>query len=694
MSFQRRFRENRKAAVTGAAAAALLGGIFLIFPLGAGLAHLSYDLALTVRPAVPVDEVILVPLDEVSHEKLRQPDQQAWDRALYARVITNLTRWNVRAIALDIEFEENLTNTVADRALAEALRFNNGRAVLGAGWGRRHYFREANENKLRLPDEQFLLGDTNWGVVDLSQDSDGTVREHRHGDDVIPSLSWRLATLVGAPAGRAPNAQGRVRWLNYYGRAGSLPQKVFHAVWEGTEPGLSNLFAGKVVFVGAGVRTGYTGAQKEGFRNPQSWLGGGYSPGMEVHATMFLNLLRGDWLERPAPLLEVGIILLAGVVLGFWLATARPLAALGWAAGAMLFVVALGCGLAWMHVWFAWAVITLVQIPVGLVCAVAFRAHVAEEAQRRDATTEHPRVTQPAAAGAPHIPDYEMLRCVGSGSYGEVWLARSATGQFRAVKLVHRRGLGTDKQFEREFEGLVRFEPISRKHEGLVDILHVGRNEAEGYFYYIMELADAAKPQRVESGSVLRVESHRPTANPSQLSTQISLNSYAPHTLRRDTRPAARLPLDECLRVGLALTAALEFLHEQGLLHRDIKPSNIIYVDGSPKLADIGLVTRMDEARSFVGTEGFIPPEGPGTVQTDIFSLGKVLFEVRTGRDARQFPDFGTPAEAPSDTMTEFHRIVRKACESDLRERYATARAMHDELQRLQKSMASGQPRV
>ena len=45
-------------------------------------------------------------------------------------------------------------------------------------------------------------------------------------------------------------------------------------------------------------------------------------------------------------------------------------------------------------------------------------------------------------------------------------------------------------------------------------------------------------------------------------------------------------------------------------MHRDIKPSNIIFVNGVPKLADIGLVAAANEARSYVGTEGFIPPRG------------------------------------------------------------------------------------
>ena len=52
---------------------------------------------------------------------------------------------------------------------------------------------------------------------------------------------------------------------------------------------------------------------------------------------------------------------------------------------------------------------------------------------------------------------------------------------------------------------------------------------------------------------------------------------------------------------------------------------------GRPKLADIGLVTDVGDGRSIVGTEGYLPPEGPGTPQADIFALGRVLYEATTG---------------------------------------------------------------
>src|SRR5439155_21773020 len=88
----------------------------------------------------------------------------------------------------------------------------------------------------------------------------------------------------------------------------------------------------------------------------------------------------------------------------------------------------------------------------------------------------------------PVIPDHELLRRIGGGSYGEVWLARNVLGDYRAVKVIYRDKFEHDRPFDREFEGIQKFEPISRLHESQVDILHVGRNDGPGYFYFVMDL--------------------------------------------------------------------------------------------------------------------------------------------------------------------------------------------------------------
>src|SRR5206468_671644 len=120
--------------------------------------------------------------------------------------------------------------------------------------------------------------------------------------------------------------------------------------------------------------------------------------------------------------------------------------------------------------------------------------------------------------------------------------------------------------------------------------------------------------------------------------------------------------------ISLSLTAALAHLHGHGLVHRDLKPSNIIFVDGRPKLADLGLVSGLGEARTFVGTEGFIPPEGPGTPQADLYSLGKVLYEASTGQDRQMFPAIPDAwlELSHEDDALEFHEVVLKACESQV----------------------------
>jgi WD40 repeat protein len=271
----------------------------------------------------------------------------------------------------------------------------------------------------------------------------------------------------------------------------------------------------------------------------------------------------------------------------------------------------------------------------------------------------------------PAIPDYELLRRVGRGSYGEVWLARSVTGLYRAVKIIYRDQFEDERPYDREFAGIKRFEPISRANESQVDILHVGRNDIAGYFYYVMELADDASTDDL-SGEGLRPE------------------TYIAKTLKQ-VLAARRLTVNETLPLAISLADALAHLHAHGLVHRDIKPSNIIFVNNRPKLADIGLIAATDASGSFVGTEGFVPREGPGTPQADIFALGKVLYETCTGRDRLEFPSLPNDLETLPDRteMGELNEILLKACDPDPGLRYRSASELKIELElvRAQKSV-------
>lgn len=277
----------------------------------------------------------------------------------------------------------------------------------------------------------------------------------------------------------------------------------------------------------------------------------------------------------------------------------------------------------------------------------------------------------------PAIPNHEMLARIGAGSYGEVWLARSVTGAMRAVKVVWRSHFASDRPYEREFHGIVQFEPISRSHPGVVNILHVGRDDAAGCFFYVMELADAVQ------GSTFKVQSS--AATPRALNIEHgTLNSYQSRTLASELKTRGRLPVSDVVTLGVQLAGALGHLHRHQLVHRDVKPSNVIFVNGQPKLADIGLVTGVHDDRSFVGTEGFIPPEGPGTERADLFALGRLLYEAVTGKNRCDFPglpdDLDRWPKGEREGLIELNEVLARACSTEAKKRHHNAAELAGDL--------------
>ncbi|HCN27977.1 MAG TPA: hypothetical protein DIT64_04165 [Verrucomicrobiales bacterium] len=251
----------------------------------------------------------------------------------------------------------------------------------------------------------------------------------------------------------------------------------------------------------------------------------------------------------------------------------------------------------------------------------------------------------------PEIRDHETLRMIGRGAYGEVWMARSVTGALRAVKVVWREDYDHADSFEREFEAIKHYDPVSRKHPGLVPILQVGRSDEQGFYYYVMELADD-----LERGRDIKAE------------------TYKPHILGLQMRRQKRLKAGDCLKLGANVAEGLHHLHQHKLIHRDVKPSNLIFIDGQCRLADIGLVALMGQ-RSFVGTEGFVAPEGPGSPESDIFSLGMVLYEASTGKDRLDFPDIPSCTETGDqlEDWQRLHKVICRACAPRAKDRYSSA---------------------
>lgn len=161
-------------------------------------------------------------------------------------------------------------------------------------------------------------------------------------------------------------------------------------------------------------------------------------------------------------------------------------------------------------------------------------------------------------------------------------------------------------------------------------------------------------------------------------------------------RRIGRLPADKAVELALQLCGGLAAIHDAGVLHRDLKPSNVmIDARGRARITDFGVAAlagelRAGEARA--GTLAYMAPEqaarGEVSVQSDLYSLGLVLYEMCTGErpfdgplvvDPTRSPMRARPV-APSNLVTDIHPLAEKAIlrclEQDPRDRPPSALAV------------------
>lgn len=651
----------------GVALAVLCGLAVWKMPLGEAWVNASYDYLFRFGARAVTNKVVLILMDDAACLALGQV-RTNWDRALHAELLRKLTEGGCDLVVFDVFFRSE-RKSETDVALAEAMR-RHGRVVLMAKvTDPKHPILDIAQ--VILPHKLFLDAAAGQGIGQADANVGETARRHwpfpAQGEGEFLSLPWTAARLAGARLNEKPEEQ----WLRYYGENGSWEAFSYHLA-------LSNApgdFRDKIVFIGSKPKTPVPGDELEDeFRTPYTRWTGASAGGVEILATSFLNLMNGEWLRRPDWKVEALLLIATGVLLGGGLCLVRPLAACGFAAGAAL-LVTLGA-VSWSYFtnfWFPWLVIAGGQVPCALTWAlVAPKILRASEVAGKTVVVSGPVAAPP---DVPDAPDYELVHPpFGEGAYGKVWLARNAIGQWQALKAVYQAKFGQNTQpYESEFRGIKRYKPVSDKHPGLLRVDFVSRKKREGHFYYVMELGDALAPGWEE--------------NPA---------TYKPRDLAsaRAQAEGRRLPVRECVRIGTVLAEALDFLHRQGLTHRDIKPSNIIFVNGQPKLADVGLVTEIrppDQVSTWAGTAGYMPPapEPPGTAQADIYALGMVLYVISTGREPAIFPELSTTLVERTG-QAEFIRlnaIILQACQPDCAQRYAAAAEMHAALLGVQKGL-------
>jgi len=643
---------QRNTALVAAVATILAGWLFLL-PANAPnpLVRLSVDLLQLILPAYRHPDPVIVYIDEKAMHDFSPLPGQTWPRRHHTQLLDRLSRDQARVVIFDVALTQP-GDPAEDLELARAIK-RNGRVVLA---GAKDSIQGVKLGyTITPPLELFETNAAGWGTPKLLPEPDGVRRRYEGGDEQIPGLVWSAAQVAKESVAEQPERRlNEQRWLNFYGE--SRPFLDLSMSYSDAEGRDTNFFRDKAVLIGGQPETLAREDRPDVFRTPFTRWNSQVCPGVELTAIAYANLIHGDSLYRFATWTEFALLLLVGAVSGF--AFQRlPRRAAVWFAFALI-VVVIGAVLKLLfsfHLWFPWLVILFVQLP----CALAFRFYTARAAVPAAATGT---TLEEASTTVGHeIGEHTLVRCVGEGAYGQVWIGRSAIGLYHAVKIIYRNRFSVEAPYDRAWRGIQKFMPISRSHEGFVHILHVGRNNAAGHFYYIMEPGDDEK-----SGQ------------------KIDPATYVPKTLAGELRSRQAIPPAECLQLLLTLTEATDHLHQHQLIHRDIKPANLIFVNNRIKLADIDLVTDLAATGevSRIGTEGYLAPEGPGTAAADVFSLGRILYVSLTGKRPDLCPEVPTDISGrpDCDLFLKLLQIACKACEIDLTRRYSSALLMRTDL--------------
>jgi adenylate cyclase len=373
-------------------ALAIAGGVMVATTLGLGclrysfgesLVRLSYDLPFPWRTTLDTHEIALVYLDEYSAKQLNQPLDDVWNRALHVRLLDRLTQEKARLVFYDVVFDAPAPDPAADAAFAESIR-TNGKVVLGAALDIVERLGSVREERVSAPTKVLRKAAAGYGIVAFRPvDPDYGVRQmYLRGTSVVPTATWRAAEVLGATVTRQSRDAIGPLWINYYGPRDSFSSvNIAQALDPGGIP--PGYFKDRIVMVGPRSAVGYLGLGKDEFATPYSRWNHQFSPGLEVHATILLNLLRNEWLTRMAPNQEAALIVFIGVVAGS-LAFLRPLTA---ALLAAIISVGIACGACWLvwsqRTWFAWLIPAAVQMPLGLAWAVGSQ-YLLESRRRKE----------------------------------------------------------------------------------------------------------------------------------------------------------------------------------------------------------------------------------------------------------------------------------------------------------------------
>ncbi|MEY2485669.1 MAG: adenylate cyclase [Verrucomicrobiota bacterium] len=370
------------AIIFGSLLAVTIGLACLRFSFAEPLARRSYDLPFIVRSTLDTHEAVLVYLDDESAKQLQQPLDNLWNRALHVPLLDRLARDNARLVFYDIVFDQPAAEPSVDAAFAESIR-RHGKVILGAALDKIERMGGVNKKSVAAPINPLRKAAAGWGILAFDPvDADYGVREIFLGTSLVPTATWKAAQVLGAKVTRESRENPIKRWVNYYGPRNTFSSVNFAQALDpqGVPPGY---FKDKIVLVGGRSAVGSLSVGRDEFATPYSTSNHQFSPGLEIHATILLNLLRGEWLTRMSENWETTLIVVIGLVAGGLSVLRPPLAAVLALLGSIV-LASFACWLVWnQRIWFDWLVPAGIQMPLGLVWSVGSQ-YLLESRRRKE----------------------------------------------------------------------------------------------------------------------------------------------------------------------------------------------------------------------------------------------------------------------------------------------------------------------
>lgn len=369
-----------KGPLIGVGLIVVVGLACVAFRLGNPLARLSYDLSFRFARAYAPPEVVMITVDDESRKELDIPANQPFPRALHAKLLDRLKRDGARIVFYDLIFDLPSDDPSVDEIFAAAMK-RHGSVVL-SGLHDQVGRDSAVQTIITQPTSVLREAARGWGLAGpLVLDPDNTVRRVGLPASEHPLAHWLVAELADASATKRLADRNAVRWLNYYGPAGTITWCSFHEALD-DQMRSADFFRGKIVCIGGKPSAVGRIFGEDEFGYPHARWGAPYIVGLEVHATALLNALRDEALERMPLALELALIAMLGILAGvivYGLTPVRGLLVLA------VVVVAISIGAIALqiygHVWWNWLVPAVLQLPLAGVWSTATR--YAGEARRR-----------------------------------------------------------------------------------------------------------------------------------------------------------------------------------------------------------------------------------------------------------------------------------------------------------------------